>query len=83
MASDHESSIVVMPSIIQGGQSEGLGITSHLAAFPWEHPMPELSPHSPKKASIKVAVEADKTHYWCACGKSANQPMCDGTHKLF
>ena len=45
--------------------------------------MPELSPHSPKKASIKVAVEADMTYYWCACGKSANQPMCDGTHKLF
>ncbi len=21
------------------------------------------------------------TYYWCACGKSANQPFCDGSHK--
>ena len=20
-------------------------------------------------------------YYWCACGKSKNQPFCDGTHK--
>ena len=20
-------------------------------------------------------------HFWCACGKSANQPFCDGSHK--
>jgi len=20
------------------------------------------------------------TYYWCACGKSANQPFCDGKH---
>ncbi len=20
-------------------------------------------------------------YYWCACGQSANQPFCDGTHK--
>jgi CDGSH-type Zn-finger protein len=20
------------------------------------------------------------THYWCACGRSANQPWCDGSH---
>jgi CDGSH-type Zn-finger protein len=20
------------------------------------------------------------TYYWCACGKSANQPFCDGSH---
>jgi glutamate synthase domain-containing protein 2/CDGSH-type Zn-finger protein len=20
-------------------------------------------------------------HYWCACGKSSNQPFCDGSHK--
>jgi CDGSH-type Zn-finger protein len=28
-----------------------------------------------------VQVEADKTYWWCACGKSANQPFCDGSHK--
>jgi CDGSH-type Zn-finger protein len=21
------------------------------------------------------------TYYWCACGKSAKQPFCDGSHK--
>jgi CDGSH iron-sulfur domain-containing protein 3 len=20
-------------------------------------------------------------YYWCACGESANQPFCDGSHK--
>lgn len=35
-----------------------------------------------------IAVKAPKvvtlepgTYYWCACGKSANQPFCDGSHK--
>ena len=27
-----------------------------------------------------VAVEADKTYFWCACGKSSKQPFCDGAH---
>jgi len=21
------------------------------------------------------------TYYWCSCGKSANQPFCDGSHE--
>jgi len=21
------------------------------------------------------------TYYWCACGKSKNQPFCDGSHE--
>ncbi len=21
------------------------------------------------------------TYYWCSCGRSANQPFCDGSHK--
>jgi CDGSH-type Zn-finger protein len=21
------------------------------------------------------------TYYWCACGRSANQPFCDGSHQ--
>ncbi len=30
---------------------------------------------------IAIAVEAGKTYFWCACGLSANQPFCDGSHK--
>ncbi len=28
-----------------------------------------------------VEVEAGETYWWCACGRSANQPFCDGSHK--
>jgi CDGSH-type Zn-finger protein len=24
---------------------------------------------------------APGTYWWCACGKSATQPFCDGSHK--
>ncbi len=34
-----------------------------------------------QKAPFPVAVEAGKTYYWCACGKSQTQPFCDGSHK--
>jgi len=33
------------------------------------------------KAPIAVAIEAVGTYWWCACGKSARQPFCDGSHK--
>jgi CDGSH-type Zn-finger protein len=28
-----------------------------------------------------VAVEAGKDYWWCACGRSRNQPFCDGSHR--
>ena len=34
-----------------------------------------------QKAPYAVQVEAGKSYWWCACGKSANQPFCDGSHK--
>jgi CDGSH iron-sulfur domain-containing protein 3 len=34
-----------------------------------------------QKAPYPVAVEAGKDYFWCACGKSAAQPFCDGSHK--
>ncbi len=37
--------------------------------------------HAAQKAPYPVAVEAGKTYYWCACGRSAKQPFCDGSHK--
>lgn len=39
------------------------------------------SPDTPQKAPYPIAVEAGKSYWWCACGKSANQPFCDGSHK--
>ena len=34
-----------------------------------------------QKAPYPVEVEAGKTYFWCACGRSQNQPFCDGAHK--
>lgn len=34
-----------------------------------------------QKAPYPVEVEAGKTYFWCACGRSQKQPFCDGSHK--
>ena len=34
-----------------------------------------------RKGPFAVEVEAGKNYFWCACGRSANQPFCDGSHK--
>ena len=34
-----------------------------------------------QKAPYSPTLEAGKIYYWCACGRSANQPFCDGSHK--
>ncbi len=36
----------------------------------------------PKIAGTKPAVLKLEpgTYFWCACGRSANQPYCDGSH---
>ncbi|MCZ6771539.1 MAG: CDGSH iron-sulfur domain-containing protein [Proteobacteria bacterium] len=39
---------------------------------------------APVRASdtpFAVDLEAGNSYFWCACGKSANQPFCDGSHK--
>lgn len=28
-----------------------------------------------------VELVAGETYFWCACGRSQNQPFCDGSHK--
>lgn len=33
------------------------------------------------KAPLPVDVESGKTYWWCACGRSARQPFCDGAHQ--
>lgn len=39
-----------------------------------------MEPTIAQKAPIPVALEAGKTYYWCSCGKSTNQPFCNGAH---
>lgn len=34
-----------------------------------------------QKGPYPVQLEAGKSYFWCACGLSANQPFCDGSHK--
>ena len=34
-----------------------------------------------QKGPFPVAVTAGETYAWCACGRSKNQPFCDGSHK--
>ena len=38
-------------------------------------------PEIPQKVPAAVAVEEGKSYWWCSCGKSQNQPLCDGSHK--
>ena len=30
---------------------------------------------------IAITLEKGKEYYWCSCGRSKNQPFCDGSHK--
>jgi len=38
-------------------------------------------PEIAQKSPYAVEVEEGKSYWWCACGKSTNQPFCDGSHK--
>ncbi|MBR9885027.1 CDGSH iron-sulfur domain-containing protein [Marinobacterium lacunae] len=31
-------------------------------------------------APVKVEVKEGEIYAWCACGRSASQPFCDGSH---
>ena len=33
---------------------------------------------SPQMADL----DSGKTYAWCACGRSSNQPWCDGSHQV-
>ena len=39
------------------------------------------SPQIAQRTPLAVTVEAGATYWWCACGRSATQPFCDGSHK--
>lgn len=38
-------------------------------------------PLSPQNEPYAVEVEEGKSYHWCACGRSKNQPFCDGSHQ--
>ena len=33
------------------------------------------------KQPIQVNLDKDRVYFWCTCGLSNKQPMCDGSHK--
>lgn len=37
-------------------------------------------PEIAAKEPFSVQVEEGKKYFWCACGRSENQPFCDGRH---
>ena len=39
--------------------------------------LPVIAQDSP----FAVEIEEGQKYFWCACGLSANQPFCDGSHK--
>jgi CDGSH iron-sulfur domain-containing protein 3 len=39
------------------------------------------TPRIARRGPFPVEVTAGKTYWWCACGLSARQPFCDGSHK--
>ncbi len=34
-----------------------------------------------QKGPYMIQAEAGKEYWWCACGRSKNQPFCDGSHQ--
>lgn len=34
-----------------------------------------------QKSPYGFAVEAEREYWWCACGRSKSQPLCDGSHR--
>ena len=40
-----------------------------------------MKPEIAQKSPYAVEVEIGKSYYWCSCGKSKNQPFCDGAHQ--
>lgn len=34
-----------------------------------------------RKSPYPIAVEAGREYWWCACGRSQAQPLCDGSHR--
>ncbi|MCB1850457.1 MAG: CDGSH iron-sulfur domain-containing protein [Gammaproteobacteria bacterium] len=41
-------------------------------------PKPEIADTTPKSVPLK----AGDAVWWCSCGKSKDQPFCDGSHRI-
>ncbi len=37
---------------------------------------PVIASYSP----VEVEVKEGESYWWCTCGRSGNQPWCDGSH---
>ncbi|WP_415906703.1 CDGSH iron-sulfur domain-containing protein [Neptuniibacter sp. QD72_48] len=37
--------------------------------------------HRADDAPVKIHLDAGQTYAWCACGRSGDQPFCDGSHQ--
>ena len=40
------------------------------------------APEIAQKAPYKIELIAGQEYWWCACGRSKKQPLCDGSHKV-
>jgi CDGSH iron-sulfur domain-containing protein 3 len=40
------------------------------------------APQIAQKGPYQVELREGKSYFWCACGLSAQQPYCDGSHKV-
>ena len=38
-------------------------------------------PNRAGKSAIALDAVEGKSYFWCSCGKSLKQPLCDGSHK--
>ncbi len=39
------------------------------------------NPIAAGSSPVCVEVASGRSYWWCACGRSARQPFCDGSHK--
>ena len=42
--------------------------------------MSAVPPLIAKKIPANIHLEKNKKYFWCSCGRSKNQPFCDGSH---
>lgn len=40
----------------------------------------QQEPISAQTGPYQVELEEGKRYFWCKCGRSKNQPFCDGAH---